>query len=189
LRFADQIWVSDNTHSTPRLSIQEGFSHIFPANTMEAWVTDSDPKIGSPESLEFRFHVSMCGSLGIGGHLLRWSEEDRAQAARLITQYKAIRHVVQFGDLYRLRSAQKYTLSAVQYISKDRSESVVFAFRTLLPHPAQLPKLYLRGLEPSAVYTNQSTGESRSGLAWMHVGLELNLSNFESKLFQFRQVK
>jgi alpha-galactosidase len=40
LRLADQIWVSDNTEPTARLAIQEGFSQIFPANTMEAWVTD-----------------------------------------------------------------------------------------------------------------------------------------------------
>ena len=25
--------------------------------------------------LEFRFHVSMCGSLGVGGNLLRWDQK------------------------------------------------------------------------------------------------------------------
>ena len=40
LRLADQIWVSDKTEAAARLAIQEGFSQIFPANTMEAWVTD-----------------------------------------------------------------------------------------------------------------------------------------------------
>ncbi|MBL0344110.1 MAG: alpha-galactosidase [Anaerolineales bacterium] len=38
LHFADQIWISDNTEATARLSIQEGFSQFLPANTMEAWV-------------------------------------------------------------------------------------------------------------------------------------------------------
>jgi alpha-galactosidase len=41
LRLADQIWVSDNTEACARLSIQHGFSQVFPAATMEAWVTDA----------------------------------------------------------------------------------------------------------------------------------------------------
>ncbi len=182
LRLADQIWVSDNTYSTSRLSIQEGFSYLFPANTMEAWVTDADPKIGSPESLRFRFHVSMCGALGIGGHLIHWSAAERAEAASLIAQYKTIRHIIQFGDLYRLRSAQQQAVSALQYVSKDRSESVIFCFRTMLPQPAQLPRLYLRGLEPAACYQDAASGETRSGSAWMHVGIELTLGNFDSQI-------
>ncbi len=105
LREADQIWVSDNTEATARLIIQEGFSHIFPSSTMEAWVTDVSRRL---ISLEFRFHVSMCGVLGIGGHLLHWSEQERVEAKRLIAQYKEIRSIIQFGDLYRLRSPQQH---------------------------------------------------------------------------------
>ncbi|MEI7770608.1 MAG: alpha-galactosidase, partial [Chloroflexales bacterium] len=63
LAFADQIWPSDNTEPAARLQIQEGFSQVFPANTMEAWVTDMGPRY---LPLSFRFHVSMCGSLGVG---------------------------------------------------------------------------------------------------------------------------
>src|SRR5258708_6515384 len=121
LRLADQIWVSDNTEATARLRIQDGFSCVFPANTMEAWVTDAAQ---DQLSLEFRFHVSMCGSLGVSGHLLRWTDAERAEAARLIALYKEIRPTVQFGDQYRLRRPRG-AFSAVQYVSKDRSESVL----------------------------------------------------------------
>ena len=118
--------LSDNTEPTARLAIQEGFSRIFPANTMEAWVTD----MGAAElPLEFRLHVSMCGSLGIGGHLIRWGAARREEAAQWIALYKEIRHIVQFGDLHRLRSAQAQPFSAVQYVSKDRSEGVVSLLR------------------------------------------------------------
>ena len=185
LRLADQIWVSDNTEPTARLAIQEGFSHIFPANTMEAWVTD----MGSADlSLTFRFHVSMCGSLGVGGHLIKWSPAQRAEATRWIAQYKQIRHVVQFGDLYRLRSAQTHPFSAVQYVSKDRAESVLFAFRTHLPPPAELPPLFLRGLDPDAHYQIEGISGGRSGMAWMHAGLYLELNDFESTLRRIRRV-
>jgi alpha-galactosidase len=185
LRLADQIWVSDNTEATARLNIQEGFSHIFPANTMEAWVTDANAE---RISLSFRFHASMCGSLGVGGHLLHWSEAERREAAGWIALYKEIRHIVQLGDQYRLRSPQSGPFSAVQYMSKDRSEGVLFAFRTHIPEPFMLPPLYLRGLDPAALYEIEGEAEPRSGAAWMHAGIQLWLKDFESEVRRVKRV-
>jgi alpha-galactosidase len=192
LRLADQIWLSDNTVPTFRLPMQEGFSQLFPAATMEAWVTD----MGGPAlPLELRFHVSMAGVLGVGGHLGRWGAERRAEAARLIAQYKAVRHIVQDGDLFRLRSAADSPFSALQYVSKDRSEGVLLAFRThmlLPPHGhglwPQLPQLYLRGLEPEARYAVEGFAEPRSGLAWMRAGLRLELEDMQSTLRRITRV-
>jgi alpha-galactosidase len=185
LRLADQIWVSDNTEATARLNIQEGFSHIFPANTMEAWVTDANAE---RIPLSFRFHASMCGSLGVGGHLLHWSEAERREAAGWIALYKEFRHIVQLGDQYRLRSPQSGPFSAVQYMSKDRSEGVLFAFRTHIPEPFMLPPLYLRGLDPEALYEIEGEAEPRSGAAWMHAGIQLWLKDFESEVRRVKRV-
>jgi alpha-galactosidase len=185
LRLADQIWVSDNTEATARLQIQEGFSQVFPANTMEAWVTDA----GSGRiPLEFRFHASMCGSLGVGGNLIYWTDEMRAEAARWIKLYKEIRPIIQLGDQYRLRSPQAGPFSAVQYVNKDRSQGVLFAFRTHMPEPAQLPPLYLRGLDPLALYEVEGISGARSGLAWMRTPLWLHLSNFESTVRRIQRL-
>lgn len=186
LRLADQAWVSDNTEATARLGIQEGFSQVFPPNTMEAWVTDSSPE---HIPLEFRFHVSMAGSLGVGGHLVRWGEAARAEAAKYIALYKEIRSVVQLGDQYRLRSAQEHAFSAVQYVSKDRREGVLFAFRTHLPDPAILPPIYLRGLDPQALYNVEGFETPRSGLAWMSSGLQVQLQDFQSTLRRIRKIQ
>ena len=188
LRLADQAWISDNTEPTARLNIQEGYSQVFPACTMEAWVTDMGP---SYIPLEFRMHVSMCGALGIGGHLVRWGAERRAEAAKWIALYKEIRPLVQFGDLYRLRSPQANAFSALQYVAKDRKEAVLFAFRThrpLVPHPELQPPVYLRGLDPTARYTVEGCDGVRSGLAWMRTGIELSLSDYQSTLRRIRQV-
>ncbi|GAC1538079.1 MAG: alpha-galactosidase [Herpetosiphon sp.] len=186
LRLADQVWVSDNTDATARLAIQEGYSQVFPANTMEAWVTD---RAQGRLSVTFRFHVSMCGALGVGGHLLHWSDEQCTNAANLIAQYKDIRHIVQFGDLYRLRSPQKHAFSAVQYVSKDASESVLFAFRTHLPPPAHLPLLYLRGLDAGAMYAIEGFRDVRSGQGWMKAGIVIELDDFESTVRRIRKVE
>ncbi len=186
LRFADQIWVSDNTEATARLGIQEGFSQVYPANTMEAWVTDMNP---DRLSLAFRFHVSMCGVLGVGGHLAHWTADERAEAARWIALYKEIRHIVQDGDQYRLGSPQAQAVSAVLYVGKDQAEAVLFAFRTHLPPPAAVPPLRLRGLDPGALYTIEGIADARSGAAWMHAGVPIEINNFESTVRRIRRVE
>lgn len=184
LRYADQIWISDNTDAPSRLTIQEGFSYTYPANTMEAWVTDA---VKGTIPLEFRLHVSMCGSLGIGGHLTHWTAQERALAAKWIGVYKEIRHIIQQGDLFRLFSPRDSAFSAVQYVSKDQREGVLFAFRLFIPQflahydeSIFLPTIYLRGLDPDAMYEVEGITGLRSGAAWMYSGLRLSLPNFGS---------
>jgi alpha-galactosidase len=189
LKLADQVWVSDNTEPTKRLNIQQGYSQVFPASTMEAWVTDMGPDY---LPLEFRLHVSMCGALGIGGHLVHWGAEKRAQAAYWIARYKEIRPIIQFGDLYRLRLPQQNAFSALQYVSKDKKESVLFAFRThqpLIPQIEARPPIYPRGLNPDARYTVDDHSEIRSGLAWMQIGIEIYLADYQSAVLRIRQVE
>jgi alpha-galactosidase len=184
LRLADQVWVSDNTEATSRLHIQEGYSQYMPAITMEAWVTDWNEGF---VPLEFRFHVSMCGALGVGGNLLNWDDSARELAAKCISDYKEIRAVVQLGMQYRLLSAQKNAYSALQYISLDKAEGVLFVFRVHIPEKYNIPQIYLRGLDPEAIYEVEGYGE-RSGLGWMEAGLMVSLKNLQSKVLRIKQV-
>ena len=185
LQFADQVWVSDNTEATSRLNIQEGYSQFLPANTMEAWVTDWGREI---VPLEFRFHVSMCGSLGVGGNLLEWDQAHRESAAGYIRLYKEIRHIIQFGDQFRLISPQNNDYSAVQYLSKDKTEGVLFTFRTHIPDPFNIPMIHLRGLEPEALYSIEGFEQPRSGQAWMQAGLKVELKNLQSKILRIQRL-
>jgi alpha-galactosidase len=184
LRMADQIWPSDNTTAAGRLSIQEGFSQVFPAIIMEAQVTDMEGQT----PLSFRFHVAMCGMLGVSANIAHWDESQREEAARWIALYKEIRPIIQFGDQYRLRSAQEGAFSAVQYMAKDGSEGVLFAFRTLIPYPAPLLTVRLRGLIPEARYTVEGFDEVRSGAAWMRLDIPLPLADFDSTVRRIRRV-
>jgi len=194
---ADQVWPSDNTEPTARLKIQHGASQVLPACTLEAWVTDMEsdrmPPFGRGEDalrrgklpLEFRFHVSMCGTLGIGANLLHWNDSEREQARALIAQYKAIRPIVQGGELYRLKSPLTGAFSALEYVSQDRAEGVLFAFRTHMPEPVVLPPLRLAGLEPAALYRMDGLEGTLSGAALMNVGISLELKDFSSVLRRF----
>ena len=184
LQFADQVWTSDNTEATARLAIQEGYSQFLPANTMEAWVTDWGKDL---VPLEFRFHVSMCGSLGVGGNLHEWDQTDRELAADCIRLYKEIRQIIQFGDQFRLLSPQANRYSAVQYISKEKDEGVLFVFRTHIPDPFNIPMIYLRGLEPNERYSVEGMVGTRSGQAWMESGLKVELKNMHSKVIRIHK--
>jgi alpha-galactosidase len=173
LHHADQVWVSDNTEATSRLAIQEGFSQLFPASIMEAWVTDA-----GKTPLDFRFAVSMAGALGVGANLLKWSASERETARKWITLYKDIRDVVQLGDQYRLLPVQGGSgYSAVQYMAKDGNEGVVFVFRTHLSEPATFPTLYLRGMIPDAQYTIEGIDGTRSGAGWMSAGIKIPIAS------------
>jgi alpha-galactosidase len=130
----------------------------------------------------------MCGSLGIGGHLKRWGVEKRTEAARWIEVYKQIRPIVQFGDQYRLRSPNDDPFSAVLYMSKDRTEGVLFAFRTHMPEPVFLPPVYPKGLDPDSLYQVEGFSDLRSGKAWMEAGLRLEPKDFQSSLRRIRKI-
>ncbi|GEM49141.1 alpha-galactosidase [Deinococcus cellulosilyticus] len=185
LRMADQAWISDCTDPAARLQIQEGYSLAYPANTMEAWATDWGK---DRFSLKFRFHVAMCGVLGIGGHILHWSDAEREEAAELIGQYKQIRHILHGGDQYRLRSPADHAVSAVQYVSKDQQESVVLGFRTHISRYYQPdPVVKLQGLDPEALYA--AGEEVRSGTAWMQRGLEIKLGEFQSQIWRLKRLE
>jgi alpha-galactosidase len=184
MQFADQVWISDMTEPTMRLQIQEGYSQAYPANTMEAWVTDMGAK---HLSLEFRFHVSMAGLLGIGANLHHWNTTEREQAKKLILEYKEVRGIIQNGQLYRLKSAFNSFYSSLMYVSLDQSQAVVFAFRTHAPDPVKLPPIHLNGLEPNTLY--QIGTEIRSGLAWQEIGLDVQLSDFSSVMLQIQKIE
>ncbi len=199
LRRTDQIWSSDNTHPDARLFIQEGISHILPGRVMGDWVTDTPhDRVVNEIPLRYRFHVAMMGMLGIGGHLLRWSDEDLAEAARWIAIYKTIRHLVQDGDQYWLLSPTNCegNLAAIECTAPDAREAVVFAFRRSNPFWESPPPLRLQGLQTDTLYQVRELGSEDSkesmysGSVLMNLGIELSLqrSSYASCILHIRSL-
>lgn len=174
----DQIWPSDNTDAFDRLLIQEGFSFAYGAHLMESWVTaERNWLTGRSIPLEFRFHVSMAGTLGIGEDLAKWDEAERAQVRACLALYKDIRDTVQNGDLYRLLSPREAAVSATEYVSASRDRAVLFAY-AFKGHFGHAPYPFLlAGLDPVARYAASGPGIdiTMSGAAFMTRGISLNL--------------
>jgi alpha-galactosidase len=210
MAITDQSWASDNTLPPARLDIQEGYSQLFPANTMAAWVTDEHK---DAFSLDLRFHVSMAGALGVGGNLLKWTDAEQEIGRKHVAMYKEIRPLVVGGDLYRLRSPRDGEVSALMYVAKDKSEAVLFAYRLLPSRPLRNPIIRLAGLDPDALYrlvdservltgaggSNPSgypgtstraadaEGIALSGKAWAEIGLRLDLGDLESTIIRIQR--
>ncbi|MEV7042930.1 alpha-galactosidase [Amycolatopsis sp. NPDC051061] len=185
---ADQVWTSDNTDALDRLRIQHGYSQLYPAHTMSAWVTDN-PNFVTGRSVppRFRFHVAMAGVLGVGGDIVQWPDDDLALARESIALYKDIRPVVQHGALYRLRPPVDDGVVAVQYVHEDRA--VVFAYRQASHFNAPERPLRLDGLDPGDRYVDADSGTTHSGAVLLARGLPLGLptGDFASVVIRLRR--
>jgi len=183
LHRVDQVWPSDNTDALDRLTIQHGFTEAYAPHVMIAWVTDVPNGInGRVTPLAFRFLVAMTGSLGIGGNLNKWTDDEVAVASKMISLYKQVRATVQDGKLYRLSSPMVSDFSSMQYISQDNQQTVVFAFLHSQQFGRNMPLLHLEGLAEDAIYSVtpmndklQEPTQKLSGAYLMHHGIQLRL--------------
>jgi alpha-galactosidase len=197
LRRTEEVWPSDNTDALDRLSIQYGFTHAYTPEVMMAWVTDSPNGYDHRAiPLKFRFLVAMNGSLGIGGNLNRWTDQDNELATKLTAYYKQIRKTVQQGELYRLFFSREDNRVANEYVSQDGQEIVLFAFLGAQHLGLDYPVIHLRGLDERAVYRllplDQdhliTKAETLSGAYLMHHGVSLELQgDYDSTAIVFKK--
>ena len=182
LRYADEVWPSDNTDPFDRLTQQDGFTYAYTPQIMMAWVTDSPHWLNKRStSLSYRMLSSMQGSLGIGANIAAWSPEDAALAKRLIASYRQVQATIVQGDLYRLISPRNDSeFSATQTVNPEKSQSVVFAFIHSTQKGRLFPRLKLKGLDPAAEYALSpiegkplsGTPAVASGAWWMNHGFD-----------------
>ncbi|MGM0640967.1 MAG: alpha-galactosidase [Thermotogota bacterium] len=195
MNFYDEVWPSDNTNPFDRQYIQEGFSMVYPTSIMRSWVTDWEGKNTYP--LDFRFKVSMAGSLGIGSNLKEFDIKDIEIAKKNIELYKQIRNVIQHGKYYLLNSIYEDNYQALQYTKNNDTVLFVYINPKALNNFSSY-NIKLRGLEEKSLYKIEETGENLSGKALMERGItiypEIKIDAairkkdlFTAKLFRFRK--
>jgi alpha-galactosidase len=194
LRYADEVWTSDNTDPFDRLSIQDGFTYAYAPQIMMAWVTDSPHWYNHRStSLSYRMLSAMQGSLGIGANLNHWTDEDFATAKRLIAAYHSVQRTIVRGDLYRVISPRDNSpFSATETVSTDKTQAVVFAFANATTEGRGFPLLQLQGLDPGGEYAltwiegkaSPDTPAVASGAWWMRHGIQVELrGDFQAAAF------
>jgi alpha-galactosidase len=199
MKRVEQVWPSDDTEAFDRLTIQQGFTYAYTPHVMVDWVTDVPNFNGRSVPLQYRFLAAMQGSLGIGVNLNRWTTEEFTLAKSMIAYYKSINATVQNGSLFRLALPTQGNFSANQYVSPDKSQSVVFAFLHSQQFGRMVPPLLLKGLDENGTYSvsrvdgkagTTNAAITLSGAYLMNHGIEAELTgDYDSVSFKLDRVQ
>ena len=190
LRGFDEFWVSDNTDAMQRIYMQYGTSYFFPAIAMASHISAvPNHTVFRTTSLKYRIDVAMSGRLGMEIQPKNMTDEEKALCRKAISEYKEIRPVVQFGDLYRLVSPyDNQGLSSIMYVSEAKDKAVFYWWKLANFYNVHLPIVKMAGLDANKMYKVRELdiidntplaceGKSYSGKYLMEYGLEMPLEH------------
>ena len=190
LPWFDEFWVSDNTDALQRVYMQWGTSYFFPAIAMASHISATpNHTVFRTTSIKYRIDVAMSGRLGMEIQPKNMTDEEKDLCRKAIAEYKEIRPVVQFGDLYRLVSPYDgHNMASLMYVSEDKDEAVFYWWKTETFYDDHLPRVRMAGLDPDKTYKVHELnridneplpyeGLSFSGKFLMDNGLEIPLKH------------
>lgn len=154
LPYFDEFWTSDNTDALQRVYMQWGTSYFFPAIAMGSHISNApNHQTARTVPLKFRTDVAMSGRLGMEIQPKVLSDADKDQCRKAIADYKRIRPIVQFGDLYRLQSPfEKKGVASLMYVSEAKDKAVFYWFKTEAFCNQHLPRIPMAGLDAQKRY-------------------------------------
>lgn len=190
LPWFDEFWTSDNTDALQRIYMQWGTSAFFPAIAMGSHISATpNHTTFRTVPIKFRSDVAMSGRLGMEIQPANMSEEDKALCRQAIEDYKKIRPVVQFGDLYRLLSPyDNKGAASLMYVNPEKDDAVFFWWKTDPSYGQKMPRVRMAGLNPDKLYTVTELnridntplpfeGKQFTGKFLMESGLEIPISH------------
>jgi len=190
LPYFDEFWVSDNTDALQRIYMQWGTSYFFPAIAMACHISATpNHTVFRTTSLKYRVDVAMSGRLGMEIQPKNMTDDEKALCRKAIAEYKQIRPIVQFGDIYRLVSPyDKQGLASLMYVDETKSKSVFFWWKTESFQNEHLPRVKMAGLDANKNYKVHELnridlrpmdieGQVFSGAYLMNHGLEMPYRN------------
>ena len=186
LPYFDEFWVSDNTDALQRIYMQWGTSYFFPAIAMASHISAApNHTVYRTTSLKMRIDVAMSGRLGMEIQPKNMTDEEKELCRKAIAEYKQIRPVVQFGDIYRLLSPYEHKgLASLMYVSEAKDKAVFYWWKTEQFQNEHLPRVKMAGLDAHRMYKVHELnridrspldveGHSFSGAYLMNHGLEM----------------
>ncbi len=190
LPYFDEFWVSDNTDALQRIYMQWGTSYFFPAIAMASHISATpNHTVYRTTSIKYRIDVAMSGRLGMEIQPKNMTDVEKDLCRKAIKEYKEVRPVVQFGDIYRLVSPyDKKGVASLMYVNEEKTKSVFFWWKTESFQNEHLPRVKMAGLDAKKMYKVRELnridlqplefeGKSFSGEYLMNNGLEIPRSN------------
>ncbi|MCD8120595.1 MAG: alpha-galactosidase [Lachnospiraceae bacterium] len=189
LYYSPQIWCSDDADAVERLKIQEGTALIYPLSTMGAHVAACpNHTVGRVTPFETRGNVALMGTFGYELDVTKLSDEEKAMIPGQVALYHKYNDLVREGDYYRLASyAENGSYDCVLVAAKDKSEALMFYTQARAVPNLHSRKIRLDGLDGSAVYVLEESGEAYSGDVLMKAGFLVKglWGDAASKLYHF----
>ena len=192
LYYMPQTWTSDDTDAIERLKIQEGTSLVYPASTMGSHVSAvPNHQVHRITPLHTRGVVAMAGSFGYELDVTKMTDEEKEEVKLQVEFYKNIRKTIQFGDLYRLKSAFDSNEAAWMNISKDGNNLVVSYVKKYAEANVLPKRLKLKALDENSLYEVSETGEVFGGDELMYIGLEIGELNgdYQARSWTLRRIQ
>ncbi len=173
LYYMPQTWASDNTDAIERLKIQYGTSLAYPTITVGAHVSAvPNHQVDRYTDLKTRGDIAMSGNFGYELDITKENQKALLEISNQVEFYKKYRHIIQFGQLYRIQNGNEDNTQAWQYISLDQKEVLVFFVKKLSIAQENFMHIKLKGLENESVYTNLEN-KSFYGDELMYSGLDI----------------
>ena len=190
LPYFDEFWVSDNTDALQRIYMQWGTSYFFPAIAMASHISATpNHTVFRTTAMKYRIDVAMSGRLGMEIQPKNMTDDEKTLCRKAIAEYKQIRPIVQFGDIYRLVSPyDKVGLASLMYVDEAQDKSVFFWWKTESFQNEHLPRVKMAGLDANKNYKVRELnridlqpmdieGKTFSGAYLMNHGLEMPYRN------------
>jgi len=151
--FSPQIWASDNTDPTVRLSIQGGLSYLYPQSTMGAHVSDSPHQQTLRNTpLSTRYNTACFGCLGYEMDLRFLTPAEKSEVKEQIAFYKKHRKTFQYGSFERLPVTVNRLKNKTVWLCRSEKETVLGFFQTQAGPGEEPDILRVCGLENEALY-------------------------------------
>lgn len=125
-----------------------GIFTIFPRKTLCAHVTTWNKKA----SIKFRTEVAMMGKLGFDIKLSDLTQDELTYCNAAIKNYNRLKPTVLDGNMYRLVSPYEGNHTSTMFVSKDKSNAVLFAFDIYPRYAEKLHNVLLEGLDSEKLY-------------------------------------
>ena len=154
LPYFDEFWVSDNTDALQRIYMQWGTSYFFPAIAMASHISATpNHTVFRTTALKYRIDVAMSGRLGMEIQPKNMTDAEKELCRKAIAEYKQIRPIVQFGNIYRLVSPyDRKGLASLMYVDDAQQKAVFYWWKTESFQNEHLPRVRMAGLDANRMY-------------------------------------
>lgn len=191
LYYMPQIWGSDDTDAIERLTIQYGYSYIYPWSSVSAhYSVVPNNQVGRVTPTFTRACAAMTGSFGYELNICDLSEEEKADIREINRVYREDRELLSTGNFYRLVSPQGHERAAWMVASEDQTQAIVFYFRILAHANQPFFRLKLQGMDPRSVYRVKELGENYTGAELQYIGLPVTnfYKDFQAECFHISKI-